>query len=135
MPVPRVSRGEGEDRDPSVEWGLACWAGRAKRVTSSWIGTHHVLIALTSQGEPGADGAAGKEVPFVLTCPFPVGVRLRAPGLAPPRPLSVHSVTALSMQTVSGQIYGAPCPGRSGERSWAAGREGESGICFSLFFF
>ena len=60
--------------------GWACWVGKVKCRTSSWVGTYHIFIALTSQGEPGADGASGKEVPLVLTCPSPACSR---PGLAP----------------------------------------------------
>lgn len=55
--------------------------GKVRHVTSSEVGIHHIFIALTSQGEPGADGAAGKEVLLSWACPVPVGMLLLAPRL------------------------------------------------------
>lgn len=60
----------------------ACPVGKVRHVTSSWVGACHIFIALTPQGEPGADGAAGKEVPLRWVCSFPVGMLLLAPCFA-----------------------------------------------------
>lgn len=58
--------------------GHARW-GEVRHMASSWFGTYHIFIVLTPQGEPGADGAAGKEVPLCWACSFPMGLLLPAP--------------------------------------------------------
>ena len=63
----------------------------------------------TPQGEPGADGAAGKEVPLCWASPFLLGMLLLALSFAL-TPLHSFSKCSLYAQTISGQIYRKPGP-------------------------
>lgn len=63
----------------------------------------------TPQGEPGADGEAGKEVPLCWAPPFLLGMLLLALSFAL-TPLHSFSKCSLYAQTISGQIYRKPVP-------------------------
>lgn len=67
-----------------VDW--ACPVDKVRHVTSRWAGTRHIFLALTPQGEPGADGAAGKEVSSCWAC----GGAAACPSPRPDPSLFIH---------------------------------------------
>lgn len=91
-------------------------------------------VALCPQGEPGMDGAAGKEVPLCWASNFLSGMLLLAPGFALD-PFIHSSVDAPCMYRLSLDGYTGnwcPCYHRRGT---GTRKKDESEPCFSLFFF
>lgn len=113
-------------------WGLGMPSGPGEAGDITRVGAHHISLALTPEGEPGADGAAGKEVLLGWACPVPVGMLLLAPRLSP-TPLGSFSNRSLCRLSLD-RYVGSWCPCGSGGRSWGLGSEDESKTCFSLLF-
>lgn len=86
------------------------------------------------QGEPGADGAAGKEVPLCWASRFLSGMLLLAPGFAL-TPLHSLNKCSLYVRTISGCIHRQLVPLLLQERNWGLRRGIRVNLIFHSFFF